>query len=299
MSIVTKELSRKIRAEGIEWQIQCVIPALDGQNFVHDPEIGFWRMISFIKDSSSFDLIGSRDQAYELGRALKVFHLLLDELHREKIGYVLEDFHIVPEYLRIYDEASLQDDLPTGTLVDYAHRLVERYRGRADSLERGRECGDLPLRIIHGDPKINNIMFDTHTGRAVSMIDLDTIQPGLLHYDIGDCARSSCNPLGEEERDRWSDVRFDTDIFAQFWRGYRSEGRSMLSAVEMGYIYDSLFVIAYEMGLRFFTDYLNGDVYFKTSYPDNNLYRALVQLTLAESIDAQKDEILEIILEEI
>ncbi len=298
MSKVTSHISRTIKEQKLEWKIQCVVSAKGGENYLNDPELGFWRMITLIGHSRSFDVLESEHQAFELGRALGEFHTLLDSLPDGEVEYVLDGFHVVPHYLELYDEASLLDNLPTGTLVDHAHRLIDRFRVRGSVLEEGREKGVLPLRIIHGDPKINNIMFDIDSGNAISMIDLDTIQPGLLHYDIGDCARSSCNPLGEEEREHWADVKFDIEVFRLFWQGYRSNGLKLLSPDEVEYVYDSLFVIAFEMGLRFFTDYLNGDIYFKTSYPENNLYRALVQLTLAESIDAQKEEIEAIINEE-
>ncbi len=295
MSKVTRHISSVVKAKGLRWKIQQVVQSKDGKDFVSSPDMGFWRMITLIEDSQSFDVVDSAYQAFELGRALGIFHTLLDSVPDGEIEYVLEGFHITPRYLELYDEASLLDDLPTGTLVDMAHRLIGRFRKKADRLEKGKKSGILPMRIIHGDPKINNIMFDNTSGKAVSVIDLDTVQPGLLHYDIGDCARSSCNPFGEEEREHWADVRFDTDIFEEFWRGYRSYSIDLLSDGEMEYVYDSLFVLTFETGLRFFTDYLNGDIYFKTSYPQNNLYRALVQLRLAESIEAQRNKIEKIV----
>jgi Ser/Thr protein kinase RdoA (MazF antagonist) len=161
-------------------------------------------------------------------------------------------------------------------------------------LENARAEGRLPLRSIHGDPKVNNIMMDTATGQAVSIVDLDTVKPGLLQYDIGDCLRSGCNPLGEET-ERWEMVRFESDICRAILQGYLSWARGFLTENDYEYLFDSMRLIAFELGLRFFTDYLEGNVYFKARHQNHNLIRALVQFKLTESIEAQAETIRTII----
>ncbi len=156
----------------------------------------------------------------------------------------------------------------------------------ARALEKARAQGRLRLRPIHGDPKVNNVMLDTATGQAVGMVDLDTVKPGLVHYDIGDCLRSGCNPLGEETED-WEAVRFEPELCRAILAGYLSLARDFLTETDYAYLYDAIRLLAFELGLRFFTDYLAGNVYFKARHPEHNLVRALVQFKLTESIESQ------------
>jgi Ser/Thr protein kinase RdoA (MazF antagonist) len=161
-------------------------------------------------------------------------------------------------------------------------------------LENARAEGRLMLRVIHGDPKVNNIMMDTASGQAISIIDLDTVKPGLVHYDIGDCMRSGCNPLGEETGE-WEKVSFDIDCCRAILEGYLRTARTFLSEDDFAYLYDSIRLIAFELGLRFFTDCLEGDVYFRVKGPGHNLARALVQFRLTRSIEEQENAIRAII----
>ena len=133
-------------------------------------------------------------------------------------------------------------------------------------------------------------MIDNATRQAVSIVDLDTVKPGLVHYDIGDCLRSSCNPLGEET-ERWEMVRFDPDLCQAVLQGYLSLAKDFLTENDYDYLYDAIRLIAFELGLRFFTDYLEGNVYFKANHPEHNLARALVQFKLTESIEDQAETI--------
>ena len=132
------------------------------------------------------------------------------------------------------------------------------------------------------------------SGQAISIVDLDTVKPGLVHYDIGDCLRSGCNPLGEETG-KWEEVQFDTDLCRAILRGYLSKAGGFLTDNDIAYIYDSSRLLTFELGLRFFTDYLEGDVYFKVNRPGHNLARALVQFRLTESIESRAALIQDII----
>ena len=133
-------------------------------------------------------------------------------------------------------------------------------------------------------------MIDEQTGRAISLVDLDTVKPGLIHYDIGDCMRSGCNPLGEET-ENWEAVHFDPGIGEAILTGYLAEARHFLSPADYEYLFDSIRLLAFELGVRFFTDHLAGNVYFKVKHPEHNLLRALVQFKLTESIEAHEREI--------
>ena len=160
----------------------------------------------------------------------------------------------------------------------------------AGVLEEAKAAGRLQLRPIHGDPKLNNVMFDGATGEAVALVDLDTIKPGLVHYDIGDCLRSGCNRLGEETDD-WRSVQFDLEFCQAILEGYIGEAHRFLGPADYDHLFDAIRLIAFELGLRFFSDHLAGDHYFKTDRPGHNLQRALVQFRLTESIESQEHAI--------
>ena len=137
-------------------------------------------------------------------------------------------------------------------------------------------------------------MIEESTGNAISLVDLDTVKPGLIHYDIGDCMRSGCNPLGEETEE-WEAVHFDLEIGAAILEGYLTQARNFLISADYEYLFDSIRLLAFELGLRFFTDYLAGNVYFKVKHAEHNLQRALVQFKLTESIETHEPDIRNII----
>jgi Ser/Thr protein kinase RdoA (MazF antagonist) len=311
MSIFTIHVRDKLKAlssayglqetsQNRRWEVPRVLLTENAQNHFIDAEGSFWRAISFIDAAESFDTIQDSNHAREVGYALGMFHNLISDLPTEKLADTLPGFHITPRYLQQYVEtsyfASLQSSVSQSAEVKYCLQFVSDRSSWANVLENAQAQGHLRLRSIHGDPKINNVMIDTTTGHGISIIDLDTVKPGLVHYDIGDCLRSSCNPLGEET-DQWEMVRFDTDICQSVLQGYLSVAREFLTISDYEYMYDAIRLIAFELGLRFFTDYLAGNVYFKTKYPEHNLARALVQFKLTESIESQESAIRTIIEE--
>ncbi|MBN1580254.1 MAG: aminoglycoside phosphotransferase family protein [Anaerolineae bacterium] len=279
------------------WQVPRVLPAQDGQDFFIDDEGAFWRAISFIDGSKSYETIQNAAHAREAGYALGQFQSLISDLACDRLYDTLEGFHITPQYLARYDEALAKNGARNHSAdVAYGLRFVRERKAWASILEEARLRNDLFLRPIHGDPKINNIMIDETTGRAVSIVDLDTVKPGLVHYDIGDCLRSCCNPLGEET-EQIDDVCFDTGLCKAILQGYLSVANDFMTENDYAYLYDAIRLIAFELGLRFFTDYLQGNVYFKVRHEEHNLQRALVQFKLTESIEAQENQIRAIIAE--
>jgi Ser/Thr protein kinase RdoA (MazF antagonist) len=282
---------------GRPWEVVRVLSAQDGQDHWIDPEGSFWRAISFIENSQSFDTIKDIGHAREVGYALGMFHNLLSDLDSESLADTLEGFHITPHYIRHYDEVLARTSADKSSEVDYGLQFVSHRRGWAHVLEHAKAQGKLYLRPIHGDPKVNNVMVNTDTGQAVSIIDLDTVKPGLVHYDIGDCLRSGCNPMGEDP-ERWEMVRFEPELCRAILQGYLSLARDFLTENDYEYLYDAIRLIAFELGLRYFTDYLEGNVYFKTNYPEHNLARALVQFKLTESIESQ-EAVIRTIIEDI
>jgi hypothetical protein len=275
------------------WEVPRVIPTQEGaDHWEVDGE--FWRAISFVENSESFDLMRDENQAWEVGFALGQFHGLISDLAADLLVDTLPGFHITPGYLGQYEAVLPTTQVEKTADVDYCLGFVADRAPWCGVLETAKAEGKLPLRLMHGDPKVNNIMFDKTTGKAVAVVDLDTVKPGLVHYDIGDCLRSGCNLLGEETAD-WRSVTFDLTLCKAILSGYLSVARSFLTSADYDFLFDGIRLIAFELGLRFFTDHLAGDVYFKTKYPGHNLARALVQFQLTASIETQETEICSLI----
>ncbi|MCB0098422.1 MAG: phosphotransferase [Caldilineaceae bacterium] len=277
------------------WEVPSVTPTHAGEDFFVDDAGEFWRIIDFVDASHTFGAIQSRAHAREAGYALGRFHSLLSDLDPARLHDTLEGFHITPQYLANYDTVRQKSQAALDH-ADVVHglRFVEARREWASVLEEAVAAGKLTRRAIHGDPKVDNIMLDNTTKQAVSIVDLDTVKPGLVHYDIGDCLRSCCNRLGEETQ-QIDAVTFDTALCKVILEGYLSEARHFFSPADYAYVYDCVRLIAFELGLRFFSDYLAGNVYFKVKDEQHNLRRALVQFKLCESIEAQEAEIQSII----
>lgn len=294
MRAFTEHVRRRASDEGHHWEMPRVIPTCDGQDFFIDSEGNFWRALSYVHGAQSFDTITDSKLAYEVGYALGTFQYLIHDLSVSKLADTLEGFHIMPCYLQNFDQAFSRNGHKSSVEVRYCLKFVQQRREFAHVLENAREQGKLLLRPVHGDPKVNNVMIEKATGRAISLVDLDTVKPGLIHYDIGDCLRSGCNPLGEET-ERWEAVRFDPEIGAAILEGYLTQARNFLTAADYEYIFDSIRLLTFELGVRFFTDYLAGNIYFKVKHPQHNLLRALVQFKLTESIEAHEADIRHII----
>jgi Ser/Thr protein kinase RdoA (MazF antagonist) len=286
MRAFTEHVHQRVQKEGRVWDSPRVIPAQNGNDYFIDSENGFWRAISFIKNARSFDTITDSAHAREVGYALGTFQSLISDLPIDSLSDTLEGFHITPRYLQQYDTVFTQHKRHLSPEVKHGIQFIEERRAFAFTLENA----GLPLRPIHGDPKVNNVMVHNDTGKAISIVDLDTVKPGLVHYDIGDCIRSGSNPLGEDA-ENWQAVHYDPEIGSALLEGYLAEAQAFLTPADYEHLYTSIRLLAFELGLRFFSDYLAGDVYFKVKYPEHNLQRALVQFQLTQSIEAHEAEI--------
>jgi len=265
--------------------------ARNGKDYVTDAQGGFWRALGFVENTRTLEKISSVSQAEEVGFALGRFHALIHDLDPARLHETLPGFHNAPAYFVRFLRASARPRRPSASLeLLYCLSFVEARGSLTRALETAKREGKLKIRPIHGDPKLDNFLFDIKEDRVVSLIDLDTVQPGLIHCDIGDCLRSCCNPAGESPADTAS-VRFDLDICQAILRRYLSETREFLTPEDYRYLYVAIRLIPFELGLRFLTDYLEGNRYFKTEWPDQNLHRAIVQFRLTESVEKAKNEI--------
>ncbi len=265
-----------------------IFSATNGKPFVIDDTGGFWRAQQFIPDARTLNTLGSLTEARELGTALGTFHTLLSDVPVERLHTTLPGFHVLPEYLGHFDTiragSTERNDAALAPFFDE----VEARRADCGRLEKARAHGALSLRSTHGDPKIDNFLFDSG-GHAISLIDLDTVQPGLVHYDIGDLIRSACNRAGESSTAEH--ISFDLAACSAILEGYAGAARAMLTRADFDYLYDAIRLIPFELGLRFFTDHLNGDRYFKSTHRGQNLERASVQFALTRAIESVEQPI--------
>ena len=300
MHTITKHCHEKLEddaAKGVDdrvWQMPRIVKAKDSKDYVVDDKGEVWRVITRIMSAHAFDVAQGPEHAMECGAALGHFHYLISDMDPHSIKDPLPGFHITSGYLKKYDQTlktkQAKELLQSSMEVKRLVRFVEERRSLALCLEKAMKKGELKKRMFHGDPKVNNIMIDDVTGKGTAMIDLDTVSPGLVHIDFGDALRSICNPAGEEETNL-SKVVFDEDLATAFCKGYMREAGPFLTDADRAYLYDSIRLLPFELGLRFFQDYLAGNVYFKTTLPEQNLNRARVQFRLCESVEARERSI--------
>jgi Ser/Thr protein kinase RdoA (MazF antagonist) len=271
-----------------------VLLADDGRPWARDEAGSFWRMLELIEGSRTLPRLEHPGQAREVGRILGDFHRFAATLEPADFVVTLPNFHVTPVYLDALRQADA-DAGPErrGAEVDAALAIIDRHAELVHSIEDARQLGRIAERVVHGDPKLDNILFDQAGERALCLIDLDTIQPGLPHHDIGDCLRSCCNRSGKAaDADA---VRFDLETCRAILDAYAQHTGGVLDATEIGLLYEAIRLIPFELALRFLTDHLRGDRYFRVSTPGENLRKARVQLALLADIERKSSAIEQII----
>ena len=278
---------------GRRWEVPRVVPCRNEASAWVEHNGEFWRSITYIGAATTSDVIRDCAHAHEVGYGLGMFHNLISDLPTRQLADTLENFHVTPAYLDQFD-AVRAGCSSNDARVSAACAFVDARREGVDVLEAALARGELQHRPIHGDPKINNVMIDEASGQAVGLIDLDTVKPGLIHYDIGDCLRSCCNPVGEETTNLDA-VRFDMDLCEAILDGYLSVAGGFLSHWDVHYLPHCIRLIPFELGLRFLTDHMNGNRYFRCDRTNQNLERAAVQFQLTASIEAQMSALQDLI----
>ncbi len=292
---LTDHMRRQLEAENIspaDWRLLELYSTGNGADFFR-ADSSVWRMLSFIEKAECHEKIKDQNHAHETGRGLGLFHRLVSNLDPTAMHDTLPGFHRTPQYLKIYD-SRIKSGPKTGPEIKFCRKFIDQRRSLAQVLEKAGQY--IPQRIIHGDPRINNIMIDKQSGRVVCLIDLDTVKSGLIHYDIGDCLRSCCNQAGEEAVDP-EKVSFDLDLCRIILQGYFSEAEKFITPGEYNYIFSAINLIPFELGVRFFNDFLADNIYFKTRDPEHNLRRAMGQFYLTRSIEKKEKQIRGIITE--
>ncbi len=258
-----------------------------GETAWTDSSGAWWRLLSYLDGTTALDSVSSTAQARAIGAALGLFHRLLADLPSPPLADTLPGFHNTPLYLAQYDAI-----LPHACQPEAAdcRDFIAQRRADMHLLEDAKQRAEITVQTVHGDPKVGNFLFSPDGQQAVSLVDLDTVKPGLLLHDLGDCLRSCCNPLGEEVRNL-DEIVFRHDFFAAVLAGYCSCAAGLLTSGDRLLLTDSARLISLELGLRFYSDYLAGSRYFKTDHPEQNLFRARTQFALVRSIESQYSEL--------
>lgn len=252
----------------------------DRKTFIYDEEGGFWRLCNYIP-SVTYDNSSDAEILRHIGEAFGEFQMLLSDLEVTDLYETIPNFHNTPKRLEaLFHDAALD---PKGRAARVGPELeyIASVREQAERLTRLYEQGRLPLRVTHNDTKINNVLFDRTTPLVV--VDLDTVMPGLVGHDFGDGVRFATNYVAEDSP-HWEQAGCDLDKFRAFTEGFLSQTADMITPEERDTLALSVFSIAVELASRFLDDYLVGDLYFKTDYPDHNLTRARCQLAMAKDI---------------
>ncbi len=290
MQLVNNHLTERQATGNLEvhWQIPKPISTISGEFFLRDNQGEFWRAMSFLENCVSYNTIQTKSHAFEAGRALGKMHELLHDLDPGSLTPVIPGFHDTVIYLKKYKKIHSHINRPYTEEEQFCHELIDSKEGIASLLDKTLRAKKIGLRAIHGDPKISNIMVDPNTYITTGMVDLDTIGPGLIQHDIGDCLRSCCNTAGEEKSTP-AEVDFDLKLCETIMAGYYREAAECISQNDRASFFDGLLQITYELGLRFFIDHLAGNVYFKVDSPQQNLQRALRQFRLVEIIESKEE----------
>jgi Ser/Thr protein kinase RdoA (MazF antagonist) len=251
-----------------------------------------WRVSEFIAGTVTHQTLPDNQHAAALGRALGEFHRISQNIPVDSMYDTLPGFHIAPDYYQLLCETekiapqSRMDNADVAQLLEFIHSR----QSLIHCLENAKGGRQLPIQIIHGDPKLNNFLFDEEEIKVKSIIDLDTVKPGLSHYDIGDCIRSACNPLGEDPASL-DDIAFNIHYCETILHNYLEIRARQMSTTEIDMIPSACQLLPLELAIRFLTDYLNGNRYFKVNHETQNLHRAMGQIRLCRQMESQSEAI--------
>ncbi len=281
---VTAHLAAKVHGQpDASRRVLTLVPARDGRGWHVDAEGNHWRAYLFIEKARTYDAVESPEQAFKAAQAFGSFQKMLADLPAPRLHDTIPDFHHTPKRYAAL-EAAIKADLAGRAVlckpeIDFAlaHKSITSVLLDAN----------LPERVTHNDTKFNNVMLDDATGEGICVIDLDTVMPGLALYDFGDMVRTTTSPAKEDERDL-SKVTMQFPMFEALVRGYLSTAGEFLTPAEKKHLAFAGKLITFEIGIRFLTDFLAGDVYFKVHREGHNLDRCRTQFKLVESIEQQE-----------
>lgn len=294
---VTDFLREKVKRRGGDTARECMtlIKTKDGNSFCwYCDDNAFWRMYLYIDGASTYQKVIQPKQFFGAGKAYGRFQSNLSDFEVSSLYEVIPDFHNTVKRIEALNAAVKADCCgrvrEVGAELDFALANTERAGVIVDMLEKGA----IPFRVTHNDTKLNNVMIDDLTGDGLCVIDLDTVMGGAGVYDFGDAIRSGCNTAEEGAQDLES-IGFDIGLFEQFARGFIGEVGNTYNSLERELLSISAMIITYECGIRFLTDYINGDTYFKIKYENHNLNRTRAQFKLLRKMESNHCEMENII----
>ena len=287
---VVQHIARKqYGVPGLKRRCIHLFPTRDWKYYCTDCEGGCWRAYRFIDGAHTYDILETEEQAYRAAKAFGEFQMLISDLPQPRLFETIPHFHDTPSRLKDFDEALSKDAFHRAALAAPEIEFVQKTRHIASKVVDLMAQGVIPERITHNDTKLNNVLLDDETMEGICVIDLDTVMPGSALYDFGDMMRTSLSPAAEDEKDL-TKVQARTNIFRMLVKGYLEGCQGCLNSTEMELLPFSGELITFEIGVRFLTDFLSGDVYFKTHRENHNLDRCRTQFTLVQRIMEKEDE---------
>lgn len=290
IAAVTDHLRRNIGASQADVSRMAleVIRTGDGDVMYLDGEGGTWRAYSYITDALALDMVENLEQMMEVGHAFGGFQRHLADFPADKLFVTIPDFHHSTKRFYAFVRAVDEDRAARVTALEKEVEFFFERRKMLGEIVRLLERGELPLRVTHNDTKSNNVLLDQKTGKALCVIDLDTVMPGSALYDYGDAVRFGASNAPEDEPDV-ARVSLNMDKVRAFTQGFVEETAGFLTHAELSRLPLGIKVITAELAMRFLTDYLDGDRYFKVDYPEHNLVRARAQMALLVDVERQED----------
>ena len=276
-----------------EKEVLNTIISSNGNYFYTDDDSECWRVFDFIEGSKSYDIAENDELAYEGGKTYGWFIKMLDKFPAETLTETIPKFHDIHFRLNNFRKAVERNVASRVGKVKDEIEFVEKRAEEMSLIHNLGKDGKIPIRVTHNDTKINNVLFNDDS-KGICVIDLDTVMPGYVHFDFGDAIRTFTNTADEDEKDLGK-VSMNLDLFNAFSEGFLSETKEILNETEISTLAFSAKLMTFIIGLRFLTDYLDGDTYYKTKYPDHNLIRARVQFKLVESMEEQFEKMVSII----
>ncbi len=284
---VTSYLGDEIRRFGGDENREALhyIKTRCGKNFYVAADGSYYRSYVFVENSVSYNSVDNPELFKESGIAFGRFQRLLSDFPANSLVETIPDFHNTAKRFECeFLPAVAADKMGRASACAAEIEFVKDRREYCSRLVDLQAHGVIPTRVTHNDTKLNNVLFDKNTGKAICVIDLDTVMPGLAHYDFGDSIRFGANTAAEDEADL-SKVSVNLEYFKAYAEGFLSEAGQSLNQDEKQQLAFASLLMTLECGMRFLTDYLNGDVYFKTDYPEHNLVRAKNQLALVADME--------------
>lgn len=293
IELVTSFCRQSVVKRGGDPMREClnVIPAKDGKSYYCDGE-NYFRVYVFIEDATTYQIVRNPQDFYESAVAFGNFANLLAEFDASQLYEVLPHFHDTKIRYANFEKAVAEDKRGRAKEVEREIAWVRAHSDLCGKIVDKIADGEIPLRVTHNDTKLNNVMIDNETGKGLAVIDLDTVMPGSLCYDFGDSIRFGCNPCEEDEPDL-SKVNFRFDLYETYLKGYLSAVGESITEEERKNLPMGAVLMTYECGMRFLTDYLEGDTYFRTTRPGQNLDRAHTQFKLVDDMLSIYDKMLE------